>query len=97
MTAKDIKRRAERVKVDAALRFGVPTLASVAFVAVRVLKSGDVCFTMRSAKEAEIARTHQGFCKEDYRSIDQPNNHVLPCCHATPSLHKIKASYMHKN
>ncbi|KAJ5661393.1 uncharacterized protein N7477_009009 [Penicillium maclennaniae] len=54
ITAKDIKRRTERVKVDAAIRLCVPTLASVAFVAVRVLKSGDICFTMRSAKEAEI-------------------------------------------
>ncbi|KAJ6133707.1 hypothetical protein N7523_000029 [Penicillium sp. IBT 18751x] len=63
MTAKDIKKRAERVKVEAALRQGVPTLASVAFVAVRVLMSGDICFMMRSAKEAEIARTHQGWTK----------------------------------
>lgn len=63
LTAKDVKRRAEKAKVDAAHRFGVPTLASVAFVAVRQLKSGDICFTMRSAKEAEIARTHQGWAK----------------------------------
>ncbi|KAJ5195635.1 uncharacterized protein N7498_009073 [Penicillium cinerascens] len=58
MTAKDIKRRAKRAKVDTAHRHGVVTLASVAFVAVRQLKSGDLSLTMRSAKEAEIARAH---------------------------------------
>ncbi|KAJ5117675.1 hypothetical protein N7448_011307 [Penicillium atrosanguineum] len=29
-------------------------------LAVRVLRSGDICFTTRSAKEAEVARTLQG-------------------------------------
>lgn len=63
MTAKDIKRRAERAKVDIAHRHGVVTLASVAFVGVRQLESGDLSLTMRSAKEAEIARAHLAWAK----------------------------------
>lgn len=88
MTAKDIKRRAERVKVDAALRLGVPTLASVVFVAVRVLKSGDICFTLRSAKEAEIARTHQDgpkACANRQRFICRPGESSCTMLTCAPS------------
>lgn len=68
--SKDIKKKAEKAKIDATHRHDVPTLASVAFVAARQLKSGDLCLTLRSAKEVEIARTHPVWVKSLWKDAE---------------------------
>jgi hypothetical protein len=55
MRSAEIKKAAETARVRAAN----PVLAAVEFVAARQLKSGDLCLTLRSAKDAEAARVHR--------------------------------------
>jgi hypothetical protein len=55
MRSAEIKKAAETARVRAAN----PVLAAVEFVAARQLKSGDLCLTLRSAKDAEAARVYR--------------------------------------
>lgn len=68
MTSAELTKRANQVRAKAARTTNTAALASVMVLASRQLKSGDLRFTMRNAKEAEIMRTHRdkwpkGLCK----------------------------------
>jgi hypothetical protein len=58
MTSAELTKRANQVRAKAALsaRDPTPALAQVMILASRQLKSGDIRFTVRDAKEAEILR-----------------------------------------
>ncbi|KAK6811840.1 hypothetical protein RU639_012486 [Aspergillus parasiticus] len=59
LTNEDLVKRAEKHRRLAAVKAVRPTLASIQFVAAKILRSGDLRLFLRSAKEAEIARTHR--------------------------------------
>ena len=59
LTSEDLVKRAEKYRKNAAYKAVSPTLMSVQFVAAKILRSGDLRLFLRSAKEAEIARTYR--------------------------------------
>ncbi|KNG79996.1 hypothetical protein ANOM_011768, partial [Aspergillus nomiae NRRL 13137] len=59
LTSEDLVKRAEKHRRNAAYKAVRPTLASIQFVAAKILRSGDLRLFLRSAKEAEIARTYR--------------------------------------
>ncbi|PIG87296.1 hypothetical protein AARAC_011664 [Aspergillus arachidicola] len=59
LTNEDLVKRAEKHHLNAAKTAIRPTLASIQFVAAKILRSGDLRLFLRSVKEAEIARTHR--------------------------------------
>ncbi|OKP14957.1 hypothetical protein PENSUB_4302, partial [Penicillium subrubescens] len=68
LTSAELTKRANQARAKAARTTNTAPLASVAVLASRQLKSGDLRFTMRDAKEAEIMRIHRekwakGLCK----------------------------------
>jgi hypothetical protein len=68
LTSAELTKRANQARAKAARSTGALPLASVMVLASRQLKSGDLRFTMRHAKEAEIMRIHRdkwpkGLCK----------------------------------
>ncbi|KAA8648064.1 uncharacterized protein ATNIH1004_003947 [Aspergillus tanneri] len=58
-TTGEIKNRAEKARIKAACLASIPMLASIKFVVARQLKSDNLCLSLRSAKEAELARCHR--------------------------------------
>ncbi|GFF59016.1 hypothetical protein IFM51744_09765 [Aspergillus udagawae] len=68
MTPAELTKRANQARAKAARSTEALPLASMMILASRQLKSGDLRFTMRNAKEAEIMRIHcdkwpKGLCK----------------------------------
>ncbi|KAE8133857.1 hypothetical protein BDV38DRAFT_286474 [Aspergillus pseudotamarii] len=59
LTNEDLVKRAEKHRRLAAITAVRPTLASIQFVAAKILRSGDPRLFLRNAKEVEIARTHR--------------------------------------
>ena len=59
LTSEDLVKRAEKYRKNAAYKAVSPTLMSVQFVAAKILRSGNLRLFLRSAKEAEIARTYR--------------------------------------
>ncbi|KAF7621167.1 hypothetical protein AFLA_011476 [Aspergillus flavus NRRL3357] len=74
LTPADITSQAEKARKSTARRDGGATLASIQFVAAKHLRSGDLSLTLRSAQEADIARTHRRWVKifESDSVIDLP-------------------------
>jgi hypothetical protein len=68
LTSAELTKRVNQARAKAARANNTLPLASVKILASRQLKSGDLRFTVRDAKEAEILRTHReiwpkGLCK----------------------------------
>ena len=59
LTSKDLVKQAEKYRKNTAYKAVSPTLISVQFVTAKILRSGDLRLFLRSAKEAEIARTYR--------------------------------------
>ncbi|KAE8325380.1 hypothetical protein BDV39DRAFT_206919 [Aspergillus sergii] len=59
LTSEDLVKRAEKHRRNAAYKAICPTLASIQFIAAKILRLGDLRLFLHSAKEAEIARTYQ--------------------------------------
>ncbi|KNG84830.1 hypothetical protein ANOM_009837 [Aspergillus nomiae NRRL 13137] len=59
LTNEDLVKRAEEHRWLAAITAVRPTLASIQFIAAKILWSGDLRLFLRNAKKAEIARTHR--------------------------------------
>ena len=68
LTPAELTKRANQARAKAAISTATDALATVMIVASKQLKSGDLRFTLRSAKEAEIMRVHRekwakGLCR----------------------------------
>ena len=59
LTSAELTKRANQARAKAARTNGAIPLASVIVLASRQLKSGDLRFTIRNTKEAEIIRIHR--------------------------------------
>ena len=59
LTSEDLVKYTEKYRKNTAYKAISPTLMSVQFVAAKILRSGNLRLFLRSAKEAEIARTYR--------------------------------------
>ena len=74
LTSAELTKRANQARAKAARSTDTAPLASVMVLASRQLKSGDLRFTMRDAREAEVIRIHRekwakGLCKTAFVHI----------------------------
>jgi hypothetical protein len=59
LTSAELTKRANQARAKAARTTDTPALALVGVLASRQLKSGNLRFTIRDVKEAEIIRVHR--------------------------------------